>query len=111
MKTRKVVLYGSNLVMSTIGASLRGKRDFQVSQIQELLPDTIDKLHASPPDVILFDLAAGQPPFAIALLNNHPSLVLIGVDLTGSKMLVLSGQQSRFMTADDLTKVIAVGNS
>ena len=111
MKTRRVVLYGSNLVMSTIGASLREKRDFQVSQIQELLPDTIDKLHASPPDVILFDLAAGQPHFAIALLNNHPTLVLIGVDLTGNKMLVLSGHQSRLLTKEDLVKVIEVGTS
>ena len=73
MKTRKVVLYGSSLVMSTIAASLREKRDFHVSQIRELLPENID-LGTSPPDAVLFDLAVGQLPFAISLLNRHPRL-------------------------------------
>ncbi len=111
MKARTVMLYGSNLVMSTIAASLREKCDFQVCQIQELLPDRIEKLYASPPDVILFDLGAGQPPFAIPLLNNHPTLMLIGIDLTSNKMLVLSGQQSKLLTTEDLVKVIDIGAS
>lgn len=111
MKKRTVALYGSNLVMSAIAARLQEKPEFQVSQIQGLLPDVIDKLEAAPPDVILFDLAVGQPHFAIPLLNNHPTLMLIGVDLTSHKMLVLSGQQSRLLTAEDLMKVIEVGAS
>ena len=111
MTPRTVVLYGNNLLMSVIAARLRENCEFEVSHIQELLPGIIEKLDAAPPDVILFDLAAGQPHFAIPLLNNHPTVMLIGVDLTSHKMLVLSGQQSRFLTTEDLAKVIAAGNS
>ncbi len=95
--------------MSTIGASLREKQEFLVQHIQGLLPDFIDKLEAPPPDVILFDLAAAQPHFAIPLLRNHPKIMLIGVDMRGNKMLVLSGEQSRLLTTDDLVEVIEGG--
>jgi hypothetical protein len=108
---RTVALYGSNLVMSTIGASLQEKPEFEVQQIQGLLPDIIDKLEAPPPDVILFDLAAAQPHFAIPLLRNHPAIMLIGVDVKSNKMLVLFGEQSRLLTADDLVQVIEGGVS
>ena len=111
MKKRTVALYGSNLVMSAIAARLQEKPEFQVSQIQGLIPDIIEKPEATFPDVIMFDLAVDQPPFAVALLNNHPRLLLIGVDLTSNKMLVLSGQQSRLLTVEDLVKVIEVGAS
>ena len=97
--------------MSTIAASLREKPEFQVRQIQGLPPDIIDRLEADLPDVIMFDLAVDQPPFAVSLLNNHPRLLLIGVDLTSNKMLVLSGQQSRLLKVEDLVKVIEVGAS
>jgi len=111
MKSRTVVLYGGNLVMATIGASLQEKPEFQVQQIEGLLPDIIDKLDAAPPDAILFDLAKAQPHFLIPLLRNHPKIMLIGVDLESNKMLVLSGEQSRLLTADDLVQVIEGGES
>ncbi len=111
MKTRTVVLYGGNLVMSTIGASLQKRPEFQVQEIKGLLANIIDKLEAAPPDAILFDLDAAQPDFAIPLLRNHPTIMLIGVDVKSNKMLVLLGEQSRLLTADDLVKVIEGGAS
>lgn len=111
MKTRTVVLYGGNLVMSSIGASLKEKPEFQVKEVKTLLPDLLDKLEVAPPDVILFDLAQGQPYFAISLLRNHPRILLIGIDLMGNKMLVLSGKQSRLLTAEDLVQVMKGGDS
>ena len=110
-KKRTVALYGSNLVMSIIGASLQEKPEFQVQQIHGLLPDIIDKLKAPPPDAILFDLAEGQPHFAISLLRDHPTIMLIGVDVRSNTMLVLFGEQSRLLTADDLVQVIEGGPS
>ena len=106
-----VALYGSNLVMSIIGASLQEMPEFQVQQIQGSLPDIIDKLEAPPPGVILFDLAEAQPRFAVPLLRDHPTIMLIGVDVRSNKMLVLFGEQSRLLTADDLVQVIEGGAS
>ena len=96
--------------MSTIGASLQQKPEFQVQQMEGLLPDILDKLEAAPPDVILFDLATGQPDFAIPLLRKHPAIMLIGVDLASNTVLALAGEQSRLVTTDDLVQVIEGGS-
>jgi len=109
--TRRVVLYGKSLVMSTIGTILHEKPEFHVQQVEELLPDIVDRLATPPPDVILFDLASVDPHFAIPLMRKVPTLMVIGVDLSGNKMLVLSGEQSRLVTADDLVRVIQGGAS
>ncbi len=109
VNTRRVVLYGSDLVVSTIGASLRNRPEFQVQEIERLLPDTLGKLHASPPGVILFDMASAWPEFAITLLRRHPKIMLIGVDIAGSRMLVLSGEPSQLLTIDDLVQMIERG--
>ena len=104
--TRKVGIYGSQLVMSAIGACLQEKPEFDVQRIKGLLPNIIDQSDAAPPDVILFDLAAAQPDFAIPLIHTHPGILLIGVDLANNKMLVLSGKKSCLITAEDLVQAI-----
>ncbi len=110
-KTRRVVLYGSDLVVSTVGANLWGRVEFQISQIDPLLPDALQRLEAARPDVVLFDLAGTQPEFTIAVLRKHPGLMLIGVDLRSDKMLVMSGEESRLLTTDDLVHMMITGKS
>ncbi len=105
-KTRRVVLYGSDLVVSTVGVNLRGHVGFQILQIDPLLPDALQRLDAARPDVVLFDLASTQPDFTVAVLRKHPGLLLIGVDLRSDKMLVISGEESRLLTADDLVHMM-----
>ncbi len=109
MDARRVVFYGNNLHMSAIAACLQEKPEFKVSQIQGMISDILKELNATPPDVIVFDSAA-QPEFPISLLKNHPTMMLVGVDLTSSKMQVFSGQQSKLLTAEDLMKVIETGS-
>jgi DNA-binding NarL/FixJ family response regulator len=106
MKKRIIALYGTNLTMSTVAASLQQRPEFQVQEIKGEFSDIIDKLEAAPPDVILFDLFAAQPDFAVPLLRKHPGILLIEVDLMNNKMLLLSGEQSRLMTTEDLAKVV-----
>ena len=108
-KIRRVVLYGSDLVVSTVGANLQGRVGFQIFQIDPLFPDALQKLDAARPDVVLFDLASTQPDFTIPVLRKHPGLLLIGVDLRSDKMLVMSGEESRLLTTDDLVQVIVGG--
>jgi hypothetical protein len=106
---RTVAVYGKHLLMSTIGASLQGKLQFQLQQFEGLLPDISELPNTACPDVILFDLDRAPADFAMSVLRKHPMTVLIGVDLMNNKMLVLSGEQSRLMTADDLLQVIEGG--
>jgi hypothetical protein len=104
--TKRVGIYGSRLAISAIGASLQGKPEFEVQQIDGLLTELVDKLDAVPPDVILFDLAGTQPHFAIPLLHTHPTILVIGIDLANEKMLVLSGKEFRLLTVEDLVEVM-----
>jgi len=108
-KIRRVVLYGSDLVVSTVGENLRGREGFQILQIDPLLPDALQRLDAARPDVVLFDLTGALPDFTIAVLRKNPGLLLIGVDLNTDKMLVMSGEESRLLTTDDLVNMIAGG--
>ncbi len=103
---RKVALYGNSLVLSSIGASLHGRAELQVSCVDATLPDVASRLKVLQPDVVIFDLAMAQPEFALALWKARPRLLLIGVDLTTGQALVLSGQPSRLLTMDDLLQVI-----
>lgn len=109
MGIRRVALCGNNLVMSTIGLSLQKDPRFQVQTFEGLLPGDREIPHASLPEVVLFDLATAPADFAISVLRMHPMIMLIGVDLMNNKMLVLSGEQSRLLTADDLVTVITGG--
>jgi len=102
-----VALYGDNLVMSTIGASLQQQPGINIQRIEGLSSEVVTKLEAAPPDVILFDLTGAQPQFTIPLLQHHPMITLIGIDLAGNKMLVVSSEQSSLLTADDLLKIIS----
>ena len=105
-KTRTVVLYGNSLVVSSIAASLKDQAHWLLCQPDASAPDLAQQIRSLAPDVLVFDLASAHPDYAIALLKEHPRLLLIGVDVMNARMLVLSGQQSQALTIDDLTRVI-----
>ncbi len=106
-----VVLYGSSLAVSSIGASLRGCPGLRVL-VMDATPATAGQhgaaqgLAALRPDVVLFDLATVPTDFAIALWQARPGTLLIGIDLLADRALVLSGQPARAHTTADLLQVI-----
>ena len=103
---RTVILYGNSLAVPSVGASLRECDGMHVLPVSTGLPDAVSKLIELQPDVVIFDLAATQPNFAVALLRTRPGLLLVGVDLNSDKVLVLSSQTSHVLTTDDLLQVI-----
>jgi hypothetical protein len=109
--TKTVVLFGSSLAVSSIGASLLGCAGLRVLEVEPEAPTTAahnaaQRLAALRPDVVLFDLAAVPSDFAIALWKAQPSTLLVGMDLLTGKALVLSGQSTRAHTTEDLLQVI-----
>ncbi|MHC1729070.1 MAG: hypothetical protein AB9866_24250 [Syntrophobacteraceae bacterium] len=108
-RIRKVGIYGSQLLMSAIGANLQENPEFEVQKIEGSIPDITSKPSTISPDVILFDLTATQPGFVIPLMHAHPATLLIGVDLANNKMLLLCGKESRLLTMEDLLQVIQAG--
>jgi DNA-binding NarL/FixJ family response regulator len=106
MKKRIVALYGTNLIMSSIGASLQQKPEFRVVRIEGSLEDYLEKMGEARPEAILFDLATAQAHFAVWLMNHYPEIMLVGVDLVSNKMVVLSVDASRLLTIEDLIQAI-----
>ena len=80
-----------------------------MQQLEAPLPDLTKTPDTALPDVILFDMATAPADLAISLLQKRPATILIGVDLKNNKMLVISGEQCRLVTADDLVNVIEGG--
>ncbi len=95
---RTVALYGNSLAVASFAASLEGRADLRVVPVEQL--------GATQPDVVIFDDAAAQRDFVLALCQAQPQLLVIGVDLATGQALVLSAQTSRMLTPDDLVGVI-----
>ncbi len=106
MKTPTVVLYGSNLVISIIGASLRDRAELRVVPMEDGLPQVTQRLCDLNPDVVIFDLTRIQPDWPAEVLKLRPQMVLIGVDLPGDQALVLRGECIKLWTTDDLVHLI-----
>ncbi len=101
-----VVVIGNSLLMSSIGASLQACAGLQVLAVDAEAHDAACRLGMLQPDVVLFDLGAARPDFAMTLLKAQPDLLLIGVDLATNQALVLCGQRTRAYTTEDLVQLI-----
>jgi hypothetical protein len=109
VNTRTVVLYGKSLVVASLAACLADRPHLTLHHLDAATPDLARQIRLLAPDVLVFDLAAAHPDYAIALLREHPRLLLIGVDILNARTLILSGQQSEVLTIDDLEHVIESG--
>ena len=94
-KQRKVVLYGSSLALLGIEASLKASSGLEVLRLDGRTTNALEYLEPLCADVIAFDLTAGQPEFAVPLLQKNPHLMLIGLDMASDKVLVLSSEHCK----------------
>ncbi len=101
-----VALYGNSLVLASIGARIERRTGVQPATIDAALPGAIERLSSLQPDVVLVDLATTPPDPIMTLWKARPELVLIGVDLGADRMLVLSGQPERALTAEGLVETL-----
>ena len=102
-----VALYGSSLVLAGIGARLERRTGLHTVTIDAKLPVALARLSALQPDVVVLDLGTAQTDPVVALWKARPELLLIGVDLGTDRMLILSGQPARALTAESLIETLA----
>ena len=100
----RVILYGSSPALADVGAALARSPTLKVLSLE---PSQVDaaELAALRPDVVVFDMAATRPDFAL-LRESQPRIAWMGVDLAGGQVLALAGRSSRAMTPDELAKII-----
>ncbi len=105
-RVRKVVLLGNSVVTSSLASTLRGRPEFQVVQLGDATPDTLMRLRDAHPDAIILCEPPAPPALIFLLLREYPDLLIIGIDIDGDRMVVLSGRQAVLRTEDDLLKAL-----
>jgi DNA-binding NarL/FixJ family response regulator len=105
-RRRRVILYGSSLFMAGLHVSLQRFPDLDISAVEERGWHALQPLIGKRVDAVVFDLSNGQPEFVLELIKRYPAVVLIGVDPTKDRALVLSSQQPQVLTMQDLVQAI-----
>lgn len=95
--------------MSSIGATL-SRRGWEVAQLDASQPDSADRVRSLAPQALLYDIARAPAAFVLNALSEDPALLLIGVDTSSDRVLILSGEQARAETTTDLVQLL-VGSS
>jgi AmiR/NasT family two-component response regulator len=103
---RLVALYGDNLLMDTVEASLAGNKGLGLIRIHTTVNDVAERLKALSPDLVIFDMNDPNSWFVFALPREQPRTFLLCLDITQSKVIALNCQQFTALTADDLAEVI-----
>lgn len=100
-----VILCGNSVFLAGIKAELERHPGMELIAVDAGSMDVIEKVRHLKPLVLLFDLAEGQPDFAFALLQEQPSLLLIGVDPSSDNLLVLSNQPTPALNLSELIEL------
>ncbi|MHB1132694.1 MAG: hypothetical protein ACYC4L_09945 [Chloroflexota bacterium] len=108
-KRRRVVLYGTSLVLASIGKSLEKYAHLEIVSADAGAPLSPARLVALEPDVLLLDLGGVGLEAALTVSRERPNLVVIGLDPAGERLLVLSGWRAGTLTSADLVKLIETG--
>jgi len=101
----RTIVYGNSLILEGVRAELSGEPGMEVLMLDQSLNDPLEEIRALKPAVIVFDLAAAQPDFPLAMLQQ-PGVLLIGIDPETHQALVWSGRQARAVVAADLIGII-----
>ena len=103
--SRRIVLYGNSVILGAIGASLRRLSQFEVNYAGPLLQE-VQELDAVKPDILLFDLETTHTEPVFSLLENNPTLLLIGISPDINLVNVWSSRELRELSMQGLFEVI-----
>jgi hypothetical protein len=99
-----VVLYGRSLILASVASRLEGNPRLRVVTLEG--PPIEPALTSLDLDVLMVDLDAISVEQALALLDGRPDVLLVGLEASGARLLVLSGKHARSLGADDLVGLI-----
>ena len=102
----QALVCGSSVYMAALAANLQTNPDVAVFHIPA---DTAALSRATAellPVLVAFDLGEMPGDLAISLLRDRPELILVGVDPSSDKMLVLSGRHEQPVSAAELLRAI-----
>lgn len=99
-----VALHGRSLILASVGKRLEANHRLRVVTLEGSAPESA--LASLAPDVVLVDLDAIDVGSAVALLDDQPDMLLVGLEASGARLLVLAGRQARVLSTEDLVLLI-----
>ena len=105
MSPRHVLLYGSSLLLSGVGAGLDRSADLRVSRVTGW-DQASQSLAERVPDVIIFDLPNSDDSRLFQLLVDNPHVLMIALDTECNRAVLVSGRKAESLTVDQITEII-----
>ena len=102
-----VALYGRSLMLEGVARRLARQANLRVVAIDGPSLASVAGRLAS--DVLIVDLEIVPVESALALLRVRSHLVLVGLEASGARLIVLSGEQARSVGTDDLVALLQRG--
>lgn len=106
---RRVVAWGTSVLSSALVAGLAQRSDLDVVQVEATLPAALEALARATAQYVMCDLDAVPAACVLRLLEAHPEVAVVIVDLHADRGLVLSCRRPRMRTLDDLVAVLRGG--
>jgi hypothetical protein len=100
---RRICLLGNSIILGALSIRLRRCSDYEVIS---LLHKETRELATLNPDVVLFDLESTHSKAVFSLLENCPTLLLIGVSSDKNQVRMWAGRQLLQPSTQDLLSVI-----
>ena len=101
-----VVLYGNSMFLAGIRADLEDHTQFELVTVEPASREALRLISAYRPAAVIFDACLAEPDFAVALLNEQPEVILMGVDPSRDTVLVLSGRYEQLVLPSDLVRAL-----
>lgn len=99
-----VALFGQSLILSSVGRQLGQREGIDVVTVDGA--DVSSAMGSRAPDVLMVDLQAVDIGSAIAVVDAHPDLLVVGLEPSGARLVVLAGRHARTMTTEELVALI-----
>jgi hypothetical protein len=105
MNERTVLLYGRSLLLSGVAASLEQSAGLRTAQAATWV-EASQLICEHAPDVLIFDLMSSNESHVLSLLLTYPSLLIIGLDSECSRAVLVSGQEARSLTVNQIAEMV-----
>ena len=106
-----VVLLGESVLMDSVAVSLAGRQMLGMIRVDPCVADITERLEFLNPDLIIFEFDTPQLSLVLSLLREQPNTLLLGLDLTTSRVIVLNSQHHTTRTMGDLCQVVQAAAS
>ena len=105
MDVRTVILYGQSMLLSLVAVSLAKRPNLRVIQAATWME--VDSMAAEcTPDVLIYGLEGASDSAIMPLLFKNPRLLLIALDVETNRAVLLTGQEARSLTLEQIQEIV-----